>query len=140
VKRGGPLRRLTPLRTKRLSLTRSVIKATRAKVTPAERHARKAVKARSNGRCELGPDHPATDMHHRRNRSQGGLWTPENLLHICRGHHQHITTHPQAAIEQGWTVPSHRDPADVPCWLAGWGYSFLNPDGSITESEEEESA
>lgn len=145
MKRGGPLKRLTPLKNRTgLSrarfLNRTPLTSRRPVVTKAERDARKTVKQRSEGRCEIGGTCRATDMHHRQNRSQGGQWTPENLLHVCRAHHQHVTVNPQAAREQGWTVPSHRDPAQVPVWLAGRGYALLRNDGSIDEFTEEDAA
>lgn len=149
MKRGGPLVRRTRLVAKTplksggflkrgAFIPKAAIKPTRPTVTPEERSARKLLTHRSGGRCEIGIGCLATDAHHRRNRSQGGLWAIENLLHLCRAHHHHITVNPQAAREQGWAVPSTRDPADVPVWLSGHGYCFLNTDGSITEAPEEE--
>lgn len=148
MKAGKPLKRKTPLHgnlplssRSRLSsngrLKRTAFVAKAPKVTREERAARKTVKSRSLGICELHGGHPATDMHHRLNRSQGGLWSPENLLHICRASHAHITTNPAAAREQGWAVPSTRKPADVPAWLAGHGYVFLLPTGDIELVEDE---
>ncbi len=148
MKRSGSWSRKVPLRTRTslvgstpmqraARLTRRVIDAKRAKVTPAERAARKVVAGRSYGRCELNPRHPATDMHHRLNRSQGGLWCPANLLHLCADHHRWITEHPNAAVAQGWTIHGRRDPATVPVWLFGHEWTFLNADGSITDTNEE---
>jgi hypothetical protein len=148
MKRGGPLRRTAPLRTRApfvgstpmqraAGLARRAVAAKRAKVTPAERDARKVVASRSFGRCELNPRHPGTDMHHRLNRSQGGRWCPANLMHLCADHHRWITEHPNAAAAQGWTIHGRRNPADVPCWLFGREFVFLTPTGQIIEPENE---
>jgi hypothetical protein len=55
-------------------------------------------------------------MHHRRFRSQGGPWTPSNILHLCgdgtRGCHGRITKPDgwRPVFEfLGWIVPSHAD-------------------------------
>lgn len=101
-----------------------------------EKRARQALRARSGGVCEMCGSRPATDAHHRKNRSQGGLWSPENLLHLCHQHHMHVTTHPAIARENGWSVSAYRDPAVEPVWLAGRGWSVLRPDGAITSCGE----
>jgi len=119
-------------------LTRKAVTAKRAKVSPEERAARKLLAHRSGGLCEIGLGCLATDAHHRLNRSQGGRWDLAGLLHLCRVHHHHVTVNPAAAMEQGWTVRSGRNPADVPVWLGGYGFCFLNTDGSITEAPDEE--
>jgi hypothetical protein len=100
-----------------------------------EHQARKVVKIRSEGRCEICWIAPATDMHHRKNRSQGGTWTAENLMHLCHIHHMHITVNPRTAREQGWTVPPYADPATTPVWVTGRGFVFLTADGNY-ETEE----
>lgn len=100
-----------------------------------ERKARQIVKERSEGRCEVCWTAPGTDMHHRKNRSQGGTWTPENLMHLCHVHHMHITVNPRTSREQGWTVPSYADPARTPVWIAGRGWSHLRSDGSVAPTE-----
>lgn len=147
MKRGGPIARKTSLSpgTERLrrgvlvrngEKTREAEKARKpAKRDPAEAPARKAVRARSLGLCELDGSAPATEMHHRRNRSQGGGWTASNLLHLCSAHHLHITTHPQVSREQGWSVPSHREPSGVPVWIARHGWVFLDDHGNYENEE-----
>lgn len=123
---------------------RKPMKATRPKVTPKvtpeERAARKVVRQRSQGACEVCGRTGATNMHHR--RKAGRVWTPENLIAVCgwgnaSGCHGHIERNPAASREQGWIVPSHRDPARVPAWLAGRGYVFLHPSGHVEEAPEE---
>jgi len=102
-----------------------------------EAKARKVVKARSEGRCEICHIAPATDMHHRRNRSQGGKWTPENLMHLCHMHHMHITVNPRTAREQGWSVPSYLDPASTPVWVTQREFVFLTTDGNYQNKDGE---
>lgn len=149
MKRTGGWSRKVPLRTRTplvgsspmqraARLTRRVIETKRAKVTPAERHARKVLAGRSYGRCELDPRDQATEAHHRLNRSQGGRWCPANLMHLCTRHHSWITEHPNAAAAQGWTIHSRRDPATVPVWLYGHEFVFLAADGGITETDDEQ--
>lgn len=138
------LRRTTPLRATAGPRVRSVAgvgsptgqpKPKRAKVTPEERAGRKALAARSQGHCEIGGTCPAQEAHHRKNRSQGGTWAVENLLHLCPQHHLHVTTHPAAARQQGWAVLSTDDPSRSPVWLAGRGWSYLTSDGSVVPTE-----
>lgn len=117
------------------AMTRTAAARKPAKRDPAEAAARATVKARSQGRCEVCGRAPGQEMHHRRNRSQGGAWTASNLLHLCSAHHLHVTTHPQASRDQGWSVPSHREPSGVPVWLAGLGWVFLDDHGNY-ETEE----
>lgn len=145
MKRGSPMRRtgFTPAQ-RATRLTQTVMAKKRAKVTPEERAARKLIAHRSENVCEVCRRTPAVNVHHRRNRSQGGTWDLANLLHLCgsgtTGCHGHITVNPKVSLEQGWTVRSTRNPADVPVWLGHRGFCFLNTDGSITEVEEEEAA
>lgn len=142
-----PMSRTTPLNAggflKRgvfVPIPKAAIKAKRPKVTPEERACRKVVRARSEGLCEIHGDHPASDMHHRLNRSQGGLWTPANILHICRHSHDAIGADPLWAAHpsRGWSIRNRRNPADVPLWLAGRGYCLLHDDGHVTEAPDDE--
>ena len=100
-----------------------------------ERKARAILYERSNHVCELCGRARATEAHHRKNRSQGGLWSADNLLHVCHSCHVHVTTHPASAREQGWAVRSTANPAEVPVWLAGRGWHHLQADGSVAPTE-----
>ena len=111
------------------------LSSARPKQTPEERAGRAAVKARSGGLCEIGSGCRGAEIHHRKNRSQGGTWCPSNLIHACRTHHLHVTTNPAAARQQGWAVRSTDDPARTAVWLAGRGFTYLNPDGSTVPAE-----
>jgi hypothetical protein len=138
MKRG----RKTPLKQAQ-SLTRRVVKANRAKVTPAERAGKKGVHKRSSaltGRrlCERCGRRPGREVHHRKNRSQGGRWALANLLDLCSPCHQFLTVNPALAKEpeSGWSVASHQDPAAVPVRLAGRGLVLLTDTGEIQEIRE----
>lgn len=100
-----------------------------------ERKCRDLVYTRSNHVCEMCGNTRATEVHHRKNRSQGGQWTPANTLHLCTEHHRHVTVNPAVAYQQGWSVRSFADPASTPVWLARRGWSFLDDLGGITEEE-----
>lgn len=50
-----------------------------------------AVMARARGRCEIrSHDHPAQDVHHVVPRSLGGPDILDNLIAICRPHHDQV--------------------------------------------------
>lgn len=100
-----------------------------------ERAARKIVRERADGRCEVCSSARGTDMHHRRNRSQGGRWTPENLMLLCHSHHMWITVNPKQSREQGWSVPSWADPATTLVWIYGREYVHLTTGGDYTTKE-----
>ena len=101
---------------------------------------RDILRGRSGGMCEICGIAPATNWHHRKNRSQGGKDDLANALHLdgsgTTGCHGHVTDHPAEAYEKGWSVRSGFNPADVPVLLAGrWvlltnsGHIFTPPAG-----------
>ena len=100
-----------------------------------EKKARAIVYERSGHVCEMCSRARATEAHHRKNRSQGGLWSPENLLHLCPSCHRHVGLNPAASRDQGWSVGRNFNPAEVPVWIAGRGRVFLTADGGITPTE-----
>jgi hypothetical protein len=83
-----------------------------------ERTCRPAVEGRSGGLCELACGNAATNMHHRKNVSQGGLWTPANVMHLCgsgtTGCHGYFTHHRTEAYALGVAVRRSDNPADIP--------------------------
>jgi hypothetical protein len=101
-------------------------------VTVSEQQGRLIVYARSQGRCEACT-RPASEWHHRVNRSQGGTWSPANGLHLCNWCHGWITVNPLHAQRLGLTVPRGVEPDTRPAylhptmWSRGWWYLF--PDG-----------
>ena len=71
---------------------------------------------RTRGRCEFVYDghrciYPPQHLHHVRRRSQGGTDTPENLLGLCRDHHQWVHEHVAEAVELGYLAKTSFDPA-----------------------------
>lgn len=117
--------------------------------SPAEeRAAYKAVTFRDDNTCQrcLTASVPM-NRDHRQNRSQGGRTVPSNLQLLCgsgtTGCHGWVTTHPKAALEQGWLVPGWADPLDYPAarwiftsghWHLGW--ALYDNDGDWTEISE----
>ncbi|NUR80748.1 MAG: hypothetical protein HOQ21_09930 [Dermatophilaceae bacterium] len=105
--------------------------------------ARRIVYARSGGLCELRipaarcTGHGA-EWHHRKRRSQGGLWTPCNGLHSCPPCHRYVTDtngHYDECVAAGWIVLEHADPAAVPALIhtitLGHGLILLDDEGMI---------
>ncbi|TDO18171.1 HNH endonuclease [Mycobacterium sp. BK086] len=71
--------------------------------------------------CEICGAPHATNAHHRRNQSQGGLDVLSNLMLACgsgtTGCHGKITANPDWAAEMGYTVKGKViEPADVEVW------------------------
>jgi hypothetical protein len=105
--------------------------------------ARRIVYARSGGLCEPRiPDAGCTGLgaqwHHRKRRSQGGLWTPSNGLHICLSCHDYVTNtdgNYDACLAAGWVVQQHDDPAAVAALIhtitLGHGLILLDDEGMI---------
>ncbi len=74
-------------------------------------------------------------MHHRKKRSQGGLWTPENIVALC-GHgtvgcHSWVEHNPNAAAELGWHVRPWENPAEISVLYRGSTWSYLATDGRV---------
>lgn len=101
----------------------------------AEKLARKLVRARSGGICEICGRKPATNFQHRLAVVHGGEYSATNGIDACghgnlSGCHGHIHQHPAIAYEQGWSVRSGHNPATQPVWLAGRGRVLLRADGT----------
>jgi hypothetical protein len=103
---------------------------------PVSAEVRRIMRERSGGICEVCAVAYATNLHHRKNRSQGGGHDPTNLLHLCgsgtTGCHGFITGHPKLSYEYGYSVRSRLDPAAVPVRLARRGWTVLDPAGGYT--------
>jgi hypothetical protein len=125
---GGPLSRRTALQCRRMRTYRAV-------VSPAERHGKDVVRARSGGLCEACGMRPAKEWQHRKRRSQGGTWDPANGLDLCRADHRFATVEPVLGRNRGWVVWSHEDPASVPV-LRRDSWVLLGSDGSVTPVED----
>jgi hypothetical protein len=87
---------------------------------------------------------------HRKNRSQGGDWAPSNGQLMCgsgtTGCHGFVTSHPKAALAEGYAVPSWGDPAEWPArrWIktdngtVREGWVLYDDDGTYEEITEAE--
>lgn len=93
-----------------------------------ERTARTQVTERDGGLCVRCLRGDPTNFDHRKNRSQGGLWSASNGQLLCgsgtTGCHGWVTVHPHQAIIDGWAVPGWADPAEYPA--ARWFPTPLN--------------
>lgn len=137
MKRRGPLRRRTRLvgsretylawqDRSRHTAREKAWDALEVATRPGESRARRLVRARSQGLCEIAiPDlcaHLATDWCHRRNRSQGGRWLASHGLHGCRPCHRATTNTDGRRAEyeaNGWVLRRHQDPASTPVLIRG---------------------
>lgn len=118
MKRSGPLRRLTPLRT-RSTLKRSTplqqsrlgnqLRRTsrKRKALGVPKQIKEQVLNRDGG-CRVMRSVPEVkcfgpiDPHHVLRRSQGGPDTVENLIAVCRSHHDWIHQHPAKSYALGF--------------------------------------
>lgn len=116
MKRGGPLKRRTPLKQgKRLSA-----RSKRREEEAADRTiVREFVFARDGYRCRIGdftaelarnhgvdpgPCRGTITPHHLRKASQLGPYEPENLITLCAGHNSWVEDYPAAAEAVGLSV------------------------------------
>jgi 5-methylcytosine-specific restriction protein A len=109
---------------KRSELHRNVALKRRGSLKPKRRTdpelqmLRPLLRARSQGRCEVqGWDRcqrQATQVHHRKRRSQGGTHDLSNLLDCCFACHALIHMSGQRAYDNGWLVRSGDNPAEIP--------------------------
>ncbi len=112
---------------------------------PNERVTRELVMARSMGRCELcGAVRDAMSMHHRMNRSQGGLWLPSNVPRLCGTGttycHGWVTHERDLAKDAGLAILTGEHPASVPVWLRtaqfGPGWWTLDDEGMVAFADD----
>lgn len=109
-----------------------------------------ALIARAEGRCEIGGEELYGErghgwhVHHRRPRRMGGSQLPdtnaiENLLLLCRDHHERVERHRSIAYNCGWLVAQDGIPAAVPVLLEHAGRTvLLTDDGSYRPVEDSE--
>ena len=116
MKRGGELKRKTPLKSGG-PIKKAAPRAREPRGTWATRktgstsdftpEAKREITRRSRGWCEMpGCQRYGQHLHHRLMRSQGGMGTAENGMHVCRPHHEYIHAHPALAYEMGWLIRS----------------------------------
>lgn len=123
MKSGGPLRRTTPLQVEP-GKVRDWERRSR-KALPAQSEKRKAEKPRRDevrrivferdGGCQARGILPGRcwrvmDAHEvqSRGRRPGGHLDPENVITLCRGHHEWVTNHSEEAEALGFLLPSSK--------------------------------
>lgn len=82
-----------------------------------EKKTRSIIAERSGGVCEICGLAPVTDAAHRKPRSQGGLWSPSNLLASCRPCHAGNHSQPIKAVQNGWHLAMGSEPLEEPTTL-----------------------
>lgn len=93
---------------------------------------RAAVRARAQMRCErcaVQVTWQPKEIHHLRNRSQGGPHTPANLALLCLSCHGWVTTNPEAAHAEGFHLENGEAPGSRPIDSRLHGRVFLTDDG-----------
>lgn len=98
-----------------------------------EHEARHLVYARAAGKCERCLVRRPTEYSHRKNRSQGGGWSPENGMHLDHDCHAWIHANPNAANEAGFYLRSWQDPAVEPVHMRR-GVTWLTPIGTYSST------
>lgn len=109
----------------------------------SQAEARRLVRERSGGMCEVCGAARATNYQHRKGKAHCSpleLWIPSNGLDVCghgntSGCHGLIHQNPTAAIANGWTVPSWGDPRTAPVYRLSQRV-LLHDDGSFEPYEE----
>src|SRR5690606_39263311 len=103
-------------------------------------------------RCRRSHPLFGVNFDHRKNRSQGGLWSASNGQLMCGsgtvGCHGHVTQNPAEALREGWSVPSWADPASWPAarWFRGEhgiftrGFVLYDDEGRFREITADEAA
>lgn len=119
MKRSGPLRRGKPLRSRtRLTRTGQVTSARRRTELAHEQLARRVAVsqafARDGHRCQAATRVPSVtcagglDGHEPLTRARGGNpLDPDQILTVCRAHHEWIHAHPSDATTLGLLISQH---------------------------------
>jgi hypothetical protein len=103
-----------------------------------EAKARTLVYARSGGICERCSQARGAEWQHRKNRSQGGRWSPENGLHLCSPCHRYVHHKVTESQDNGWSVKGAFDPAAQPVLIQnGSRWVYLTADGSYSDDPPE---
>lgn len=104
----------------------------------SERSCRKLVYERSEQFCErcCNGSRPLS-VHHRKKRSQGGLWTAENCVLLCghgtRGCHGWVEHNPAFAHADGFHVRPWEEPCDRPLHWRKTRWVYLMENGSMID-------
>jgi hypothetical protein len=98
---------------------------------------RKIVYERSEQLCERCCSGRIRSVHHRKKRSQGGGWTPQNCVLLCgtgvQGCHGWVEHNPDAACVEGFHVRPWNEPEGIPLLWRGSQWVFLTEDGRVTD-------
>lgn len=144
MKRGGPLKRYTPLVAKKPLGPGKGLQAKSApkggRPTGPSRDVVDAVLERASHSCEicgsgLGPERVVDyQIQHRRPRGIGGTVRPEtnwpsNLMALCPPDHAFVESNRAGALAAGWLVPQHANPAQIAVIIHGPRRVYLSPDG-----------
>ncbi|MFC4124891.1 HNH endonuclease [Nocardia rhizosphaerae] len=101
-----------------------------------EKRTRRIVKHRAGDLCERCGMVFGQSAHHRKNRGQGGEWSPTNIVWLCgdgvAGCHGWVTAHPADARTTGFHVPWWEEPAEIPIRSLLHGVVLLADDGTVT--------
>jgi hypothetical protein len=104
---------------------------------PNEAKTREIVGKRSGGWCEMCGIARANSVHHRRNRSQGGVWSPANCVDVCgdgtRKCHGWATENPAAAHEIGFHLENGEMPELTAIVSGLHGRVLLDDEGGIRQ-------
>lgn len=98
-----------------------------------ERECRRIVTERAQGRCERCGFYRPLTMHHRRKRSQGGPWSPANIVAVC-GHgtlgcHGRVEAQPAEANAEGFWLMAGEPPHTPLRYRGHW--AVLTDDGRV---------
>lgn len=100
MKRGGPLRRVTPLRQQSRKRQRDAVKRRALVEELIERYPR----------CQRCQFRPSVDLHEIKRRSQGGdFLNAAEIAVLCRECHDWIGNNVLAARDEGWVRWSYED-------------------------------
>lgn len=83
--------------------------------------------------CEFCGKRRLEEMHHRKFRSQGGKWSPSNIIGLCWQCHKKATVQPGWAYRLGLSVSSHVEADQTPvCVWYNELRVLLNDSGTYT--------
>lgn len=103
----------------------------------SEKKCREIVRDRSEGFCERCSRGTALTVHHRKKRSQGGGWTPDNCVALCghgtAGCHGWCEHHPNAAALEGFHVRPWELPDKVPVYWRKSRWVLLLENGGVVD-------
>jgi hypothetical protein len=101
---------------------------------------KRLVFARAGGRCERCGAGITLSYHHRKKRSQGGDWTPDNIVLVCgsgtTGCHGWIEHNPAKAEKEGFHVRPWEEPDEIAVKILRQNWQLLLDNGEVSEGDE----